>query len=103
MRVQISTWQPETVLNDDNAELVFDCWKQETLPRHLSFFNEALNRSSTTWLTGTPSPTIADVFLATQLASYRTKWEALPPYSAKLQALVDAVYALPPIVAFNTS
>jgi len=92
---------PESVLNDGNAELVFDTWKAECLPRHLSFFDTALASSPTMWVAGTAEPTIADVYLATQLNSYRTKWPTLPVYSPKLQALVDGVYALPAVVAFN--
>lgn len=91
---------PEEVLNDENAELVFSLWKSETLPRHLSFLEAAAAASSTTWLAGTAAPTIADVFLATQLAAYRTKWPTLPPYAPKLAAIVEAVYALPAVVAF---
>ena len=94
---------PESVLNDDNAEQVFELWRAETLPRHLSFFEAALDASPTAWLCGTASPTIADVFLATQLNSYRTKWPALPPYAPKLQALVDGVYQQPKIQEFLRS
>ena len=93
---------PEEVLNDSNAEKVFECWRGETLPRHLSFFEAALKDSPTAWLTGSADPTIADIFLATTLNGYTTKWpqvEAL--YSAKLKALIAAVYALPAIVEFR--
>jgi len=92
---------PESVLNDDNAELCFDLWKSETMPRHLHFLETAASESVTMWIAGTAGPSIADVFLATQLNSYRKKWPDLPRFPTKLQAIVDAVYALPAVVEFR--
>ena len=91
---------PESVLNDDNAEQVFELWRTETLPRHLSFLETAASGSATIWIAGTAGPSIADVFLATQLKGYRAKWPSLPPFPAKLQAIIDSVYALPAVAAF---
>ena len=92
---------PETVLNDDNAELVFQLWREETLPRHLSFFDAALSRSATPWLVGTKGPTIADVFLATTLSAYAEKWpDWTPPYSSKVQAVIDGIHSHPAVVEF---
>ena len=91
---------PASVLHDGNAELVFAAWRGEALPRHLAFFDAALGASPTAWVAATPGPSIADVFLATQLASYRAKFAQLAPYPPRVQALVDRVYALPEIVAF---
>ena len=90
---------PDSVLSDGNAEEVFEVWRTETLPRHLSFFEAALVASPTPWLCGTRSPTVADVFLATHLNDYLTKWPDLP-VGAKVRTLVDAVYALPPVADF---
>ena len=94
---------PETVLNDGNAEKVFELWRSETLPRHLSFLEATTNASPTMWLAGTSDPTIADIFLATQLQGYRRKWPALPPFALKLQAIIDAVYSLPAVVNFQAA
>lgn len=91
---------PEAVLNDDNAELVFELWRAETLPRHLSFLEAAAASSPTKWIAGTDTPSIADIFLATQLNGYRSKWPDLPAYPSLLQDIVDGVYSLPAIVAF---
>ena len=92
---------PESVLNDDNAEEVFELWRNETLVRHLTFFDDALAHSPTMWLAGTDGPTIADVFLATMLSSYATKWpDKIPPYSAGLKKIVDTVLSLPAVTAY---
>jgi len=92
---------PDTVLDDAKAQIVIDTWRTSTLPRHLEFFEKALAASPSAFLTGSPSPTVADIFLATTLHGFAQMSPPPAPYSAKLQALVEAVYAQPAIVAFR--
>lgn len=75
------------------------------MPRHLGFFEKQLGSSSTPWLLGGASPTIADFALACQLKGFIDKdfdgvRVAVPP---SLIAHNDAFYALPAVAAFKAA
>jgi len=87
------------VLTDKAVETIEAAWLTEVLPRHFDFFSKALSASPTPWLAATPSPTIADLFLATQLAQIAGYGGKLP---ADLQAFVARLYAVPAVAAWKS-
>ena len=75
------------------------------MPRHLGFFEKQLASSSTPWLLGGASPTIADFALACQLKGFiDTNFDgtkvAVPP---SLISHNEAFYALPAVAAFKAA
>ena len=87
---------------DEVAGKVQQAFIAEVLPRHFTYFESLLANMTTPWVAGTAEPTIADFMLAAQLKNLQgfltSHGVALPP---KLQALVEAVYALPSVVTFK--
>lgn len=92
---------PLDVLSDQHAAAAEANWTMEVLPRHLSYFEAALSKSSTQWLAGTSEPTMADVMFATTFVDAAKDYGRKLPSS--LEALVRAFYALPAVVAFKSS
>ena len=53
---------PPSVLNDANAQQVFDTWSADVLPRHLAYIEALIGRGGTGWIAGTALPTPTGVF-----------------------------------------
>lgn len=91
----------ESLFSVEAMETVKAYWKKETLPRHLAALEAALQQGGTGWVAGTPTPTIADVMLASLLKN--SAWaDALPP-NGELAQLTARLYALPAVAAFKAA
>ena len=95
-------------LTDEQQKVVRKSLNDTVLPRHLSFLEKMLQASSSGWLAGTPTPTIADFIFAPRL-----KWliagvldgistDLLVPFPGVV-AFLERFYALPEITAYYAS
>ena len=76
----------------------------DIIPKHLAHIEKILTDGGTAWLAGTDSPTVADFVFVPRLQWLVTSNDGIDPgllaQYPKLQALVDALMALPAVVSY---
>ena len=105
----------ECVKGEDTCKDLFDddtqakCeafYLEDTLPRHLGFFDKLLAANpESPWLCGGSAPTIADFNFATiiQTTFIAKSWPVPVTIPERVQANVDALYALPAVKEFKAA
>jgi glutathione S-transferase len=95
-------------LDEATVDAVRQKLNYEILPRHLQFFDNFLERSTTGWLLGGEKPTIADFDLAIRIALLVAPGmndgidSNLLDNFPRIQALIEKFKTTPEIVAFYT-
>jgi glutathione S-transferase len=87
---------PPSVLNADNAQLVFDVWSKEIFPKHLAFLEHLITTGGSLWLAGTALPTIADFQWGVRLQLNRY-WALHENNFPKVAALISGLNSLPAV------